>query len=296
MFWQFDDGKIVVSTGSFHYWLESPALKRRLELAIRESLLNDLLVDGFELGVGFAELSSWAKKSSNLRKKLPGKFSFLSSEIAERILNLQHNTLHLPPLKLLSGAKIKPLLTDLRKVYEQTGISEFTVHPDEVSDSVWRRLLEAADENLVFSVENMDKDKKNFSSLAEMEVLLAQHKNLKLTFDLCHWTGMGRSAASPELQAFLLQHLDRISKIHLSTPHSANEEYVHAREIETSHYLFAGSGNVISDVFLRALPKGIPWVLEGVVPVHGYRLLKAEIELMRELSFSAANFKKVVGT
>lgn len=285
---------ILVASGSFAFWFESEPLLRRLELVLAEGLLEDLLIDGVELGADFSELGDWTRQLTRRKHPtLPGRLSLLSPTLQERILRLRHNTLHLAPLDQLRPSRCGWLIDRLQRVAETTGITEFTVHPDGVSEDVWRQLVENLPPPLSLSVENMDPRKKGFQSLEEMARLLDTYPSLQMTFDICHWMETGRAVDDRNLLQFLAKYGERISKLHFSVPRSQSEVYADLEEGTTTHFLSIGSGIWLPRAFFDALPSKIKWVAAGLVPLNGIRLLKSELYQLHRLAYQPAADRKV---
>jgi hypothetical protein len=285
--------KVLISSASFALWFQSEPLLRRLELVLCDALLEDLLIDGIELALDFSELGQWTRgRSARPRKVLPGSFGNLSPELQQRLLRLRHNTVHLAPLKNLHASRRSWLIERLRMVADTTGITEFTVHPDEVTDDAWQQILDQLPADIVLSVENMDPRKRNYRTLGEMQALLDTYPQLRLTFDLCHWLEEGGSSSSVEMLEFFKRNGERISKIHFSVPRSMHESYGDIAPGFTSHFLAASSDVWVAQAFFDALPQGIRWVSEGLVPLRGVKLLKAELYQLNRLSYRPATERR----
>jgi hypothetical protein len=166
-------------------------------------------------------------------------------------------------------------------VHRLTGISQFVFHPDE---SEIRRIAMVSDflpDDIHLSVENMDIEKRNFQSLAEVDRLLDSVPGVTLTFDMCHWLEMGFDLESPALRAFLVKHRDRFRILHCSAHKSDHDIYKDYGFIK--HRMLLGSGVTLTPSFLELLPGDCTVTLEGYVPLGRSQEALTEIRTVRAM-------------
>ena len=273
----------IINLASFYYWLSSLPRARALDSLIRGTYLRSHAIAGFEIPLTIDGHDSI---------KMTG-FEILGDDFLAAVLSAPIRTAHLPELKHLSPRDAHRCGAALAEFAKRYNISEFTAHPDEVSPCIWDGLLCGLKGVAPVSVENMDIRKKYGVELRELAQLLTDFPSLTFTFDLCHWLERGYSDNDPQLLSFLNNFSNRLTKLHFSCPKSQAEIYRNGIEIQTNHYLVAGSNYIPSEEFLGTLSTEIAWVIEGVIPYGASEALAEEVLLIRELQDAQQGLKTV---
>ena len=283
---------IIISATNFYYWFSDPLKSKELEKNLVAALNSNFPIDGYELYAPFEELGLWAASLKNKDYKLPGCLSYFSKESAKHILENGKNTLHIPKLADIKKGTEKELVDALKTIYQETGINDFTTHPDECEIERIAKIASLLPENIRFSLENMDPRKKDYKSINEISAVLHNIKNTSLTFDLCHWIENGYSLDSLQLNLFFQKFGDRVNKIHYSVPKTEWKLYGEYPEIETSHFLTINSNQEISINFINQLVASTAWIIEGVVPAGHFELALKEALELRTLIDNHTKFAK----
>ena len=267
--------KVLVSIGDFWQWFEDDISRNQLDNALRRLFYSPVAPDGFEIGLPVESLHEWAEKLRAGKIALPRRYDFLSPEVKARVLESSLNTIHLPRILDLVPYADRRFTDSLRIIAEHAGITEATVHPDEMADSDLERVLEVMPSGFVLSIENMDKRKANFQSLNELGALLDKYPECACTFDVCHWVELGHKALAPELMDFLTRYAEQLSKIHYSAP-SSKADFYRKTDVDGCHFLGAHSGWELEE-FILQIKQPIPYVIEGTVPRGRVFAVESEI-------------------
>lgn len=268
--------KFLIGSGCFHYWFETLGTMRALDLGLREFLAAPHGLNGLELLVSKNDLARWASLLGKGIQTLPDPFGKLSPRLNTAILALGANTVHIPPLCSFAAEELPALGAAITTIHNCTGISHFTVHPDETPLTRWGNLLSLIPASCKLSVENMDRRKRDYQTLAEMSALMDEHTALTCTFDICHWLELDRAGNDRELLTFLKRYKKRVTAIHLSVPSSDAGCYEDPR-IETSHFMVNSSAWTIAPQFFDAVSPGASIILEGVIPVGSLDVVRDEL-------------------
>lgn len=199
------------------------------------------------------------------------------------ILRCTSNTLHLPHPHELLDLPSTGLRSALEVIFESTGISEGTIHPDRCSTRDFESLLQVVPDAFCLSVENMDIRKDNFQNLEELSELLSQFPRLMWTFDICHWIENKKPLLAREVFHALEVHGERLTKFHFSVP-SSRAGFYRQEDQGDCHFLSAGSGWELEGFFTKVAVQ-VPWVIEGTIPRGRFESIEQEIqELMHSLA------------
>ncbi len=290
--------KVVISMGCFFKWLRhvasTQALAEELTELLDRSCSNPnhshseflgLEVVGLELFVGWHEIGTWLD-NLQIARCLPPRSSKLPKALQERILNLPSNYIHLPPLKQLAVGREKWFAGIIAQVQEFTGISEFTIHPDQTSVGAWKRLLALIPEGITISFENLDHNSSDFQTIQEITSLLRAEPRLAWTLDTSHWTSTGRSLNSQEMEELVMR--TPPSKIHYSAS-SSTRSTMSAAEVGSHFPVSQTNCRDYSDFLTKLMAHSIycPIVLEGAVNVGEFGTIYQEIGQLRRIAEAA---------
>lgn len=274
--------KVVISMGCFFRWLRHATSTQALADELGELLDNsgDEIV-GMELYVGWHELAPWLE---TLRGGpcLPPRSSKLPKALHEKILGLPNNYIHLPPLKQLALEREGWFAETIRGMHHYTGISEFTIHPDQTSARAWKRLLALIPREITISVENLDHNSSDFQTSQDIANLLRAEPQLAWTLDTSHWMSSGRPLNSPELAAMILE--TPPSKIHYSASSSFKSSLT-AEEVG-NHFPVSQADNNAYSAFiteLKAQSIYCPVVLEGAINEGEFEVIYHELSHLRRI-------------